>query len=132
MNKANSQPEKCFNLDTPSCDDHLVHLDSVRSSQSQIIPTAKAQQMAEIFGVLADTNRLRLLSVLGNQELCVCDLAALTKMTESAICHQLRLLKAMRLVNYRKEGRNVYYSLGDSYITNLYTNLYTSLYEQNQ
>ncbi len=132
MNKANSQVENSLNLDTPSCDSYLVHLDSVRSSQSQIIPTAKAQQMAEIFGVLADTNRLRLLSVLVNQELCVCDLAALTKMTESAICHQLRLLKAMRLVNYRKEGRNVYYSLTDSYITNLYTNLYTSLYEQNQ
>ncbi len=84
------------------------------------MPTEKAQQIAEVFGVLADTNRLRLLSALASQELCVCDLAALMKMTESAVCHQLKLLKAMRLVRYRREGRNVYYTLADSHIVNLY------------
>ena len=105
--------------EAPKCDTHVVHLDYVRSTKVQILPTDKAQQMAEVFGILADTNRLRLLSALASQELCVCDLAALTKMTESAVCHQLRLLKAMRLVNYRREGRNVYYSLADSYIINL-------------
>src|SRR3712207_931692 len=84
--------------DAPSCDTHLVHLDNVRLTQAQILATDKAQQMAEILGLLADTNRLRLLSALVNQELCVCDLAALTKMTDSAVSHQLRLLKAMRLV----------------------------------
>nr|WP_042342364.1 metalloregulator ArsR/SmtB family transcription factor [Calothrix sp. PCC 7507] len=109
--------------DAPTCDTHLVHLENVRSSQAQILPTQKAQQMAEVFGVLADTNRLRLLSALASQELCVCDLAALTKMSESAVCHQLRLLKVMRLVSYRREGRNVYYSLADSYIINLYHSL---------
>ncbi|BAB77264.1 ArsR/SmtB family transcription factor (plasmid) [Anabaena sp. FACHB-709] len=109
--------------DTPTCDTHLVHLDNVRSSQAQILPTDKAQQMAEIFGVLADTNRIRLLSALASSELCVCDLAALTKMSESAVCHQLRLLKAMRLVSYRREGRNVYYSLADSHVINLYRSL---------
>ncbi len=120
----NKQDEaKLQSPDVPKCDTHLVHLDNVRSYQSQILPTAKAQQMAEVFGVLADTNRLRLLSVLVNQELCVCDLAALTKMTESAVSHQLRLLKAMRLVSYRREGRNVYYSLADSHIINLYRSL---------
>ncbi|NMG20492.1 ArsR family transcriptional regulator [Brasilonema bromeliae SPC951] len=98
----------------------MVHLDNVRSSVAQILPTEKAQQIAEVFGVLADTNRLRLLSALASQELCVCDLAALMKMTESAVCHQLKLLKAMRLVRYRREGRNVYYTLADSHIVNLY------------
>ena len=121
MNK--QEEAKLQSSDVPKCDTHLVHLDNVRSYQSQILPTAKAQQMAEVFGVLADTNRLRLLSVLVNQELCVCDLAALTKMTESAVSHQLRLLKAMRLVSYRREGRNVYYSLADSHIINLYRSL---------
>ncbi|MBW4632126.1 MAG: metalloregulator ArsR/SmtB family transcription factor [Iphinoe sp. HA4291-MV1] len=106
--------------DVPKCDTHLVHLDNVRSIGAQILPIDQAQQMAEIFGVLSDTNRLRLLSALANQELCVCDLAALTKMTESAVSHQLRLLKVMRLVSYRREGRNVYYSLADSHIINLY------------
>jgi ArsR family transcriptional regulator, lead/cadmium/zinc/bismuth-responsive transcriptional repressor len=117
-------------LEAPKCDDHLVHLDSVRSTQSQILPIQKAQQMAEIFSLLADTNRLRLISALASQELCVCDLAAVTKMTESAICHQLRLLKAMRLVNYRREGRNVYYSLADAHIVTLYSSLAEHLEEK--
>ncbi|MBH8563756.1 helix-turn-helix transcriptional regulator [Nostoc sp. CENA67] len=108
------------NTETLNCERYLVNLENVRSSRSQILPTAKAQQMAEILSLLADTNRLRLISALAAQELCVCDLAALTKMSESAVCHQLRLLKAMRLVSYRREGRKVYYSLADSHITNLY------------
>lgn len=108
------------NAETPNCKSHVVNIENVRASRSQILPTAKAQQITEILGLLADTNRLRLISALAAQELCVCDLAALTKMSESAVCHQLRLLKAMRLVSYRREGRKVYYSLADSHITNLY------------
>jgi DNA-binding transcriptional ArsR family regulator len=108
------------NLDAPNCDTHLVHLDNVRSTQTKILPTDKAQQIAEVFAMLADPNRLRLLSALAFQELCVCDLAAIAKMKESAVCHQLRLFKAMRLVKYRREGRNVYYSLADSQIISLY------------
>lgn len=98
----------------------MVHLDSVRASKPQLLSVDQAQAIAEIFGVLSDTNRLRLVSALAAQELCVCDLAALTKMSESAVCHQLRLLKAMRIVSYRREGRNVYYKLTDSHVTDLY------------
>ncbi|NMG18909.1 ArsR/SmtB family transcription factor [Brasilonema bromeliae] len=118
--KGKQNLDQIQNSDAPNCNTHLVHLDNVRSTQAQILATPKAQQIAEIFGVLADPNRLRLLSALADQELCVCDLAAVTKMTESAVCHQLRLLKAMRLVNYRRSGRNVYYSLVNSHIVNLY------------
>jgi len=133
MNKRQQNQDK-YQLqspETPKCDTPLVNLDNVRSYQSQILPTVKAQQMAEVFGVLADPNRLRLFSALVNQELCVCDLAALTKMTESAVSHQLRLLKAMRLVSYRREGRNVYYSLADSHIINLYRSVAEHLDEPN-
>ncbi|NMF66136.1 ArsR family transcriptional regulator (plasmid) [Brasilonema octagenarum UFV-E1] len=121
MNKRKTKQDldNLTSSNAPKCDTHVVHLDYVRSTKVQVLPTDKAQQMAEVFGILADTNRLRLLSALASQELCVCDLAALTKMTESAVCHQLRLLKAMRLVSHRREGRNVYYSLTDSYIINL-------------
>lgn len=133
MNKHKEKPDLDLlqSSDAPTCDTHLVHLDNVRSVQVQILPTDKAQQMAEVFGVLADPNRLRLLSALASQELCVCDLAALTKMTESAVSHQLRLLKAMRLVSYRREGRNVYYSLADSHIIILYRSLVEHLDESN-
>ncbi|NEQ28078.1 MAG: helix-turn-helix transcriptional regulator, partial [Microcoleus sp. SIO2G3] len=80
----------------------------------------KAQQMAEFFGVLSDPNRLRLISALASRELCVCDLAAAIKLSESAVSHQLRVLRSARLVKYRKVGRNVYYSLADTHIINLY------------
>ena len=106
--------------DAPSCETRLVNLNNVRQVQPEILLMPEAQRMAEFFGVLADPNRLRLLSALANQELCVCDLAAGLKMGESAVSHQLRILRAMRLVKYRKEGRNVYYSLVDSHVMNLY------------
>ena len=104
----------------PNCDEQVVHLDNVRQLQLEILPMDEAQRRAELFNVLADPNRLRLLSVLAKQELCVCDLAAGLKMGESAVSHQLRVLKSMRMVNYRKEGRNVYYSLADSQAIELY------------
>lgn len=114
-------------IQVPSCDDRLVHLDNVRQVQLEILPMDEAQRRAEILTVLADPNRLRLLSALATQELCVCDLAAGLKMGESAVSHQLRVLKSMRMVNYRKEGRNVYYSLADSRAIALYRSISTHL-----
>jgi DNA-binding transcriptional ArsR family regulator len=86
----------------------------------ELISTEKAQRMAEFFSFLGDPNRLRVLSVLANKEFCVSDLAALLDMSESAVSHQLRNLRAMRLVTYRKQGRNVFYRLHDSHIFHLY------------
>ncbi len=106
--------------DAPSCETSLVNLDTVRQVQPDILPMPEAQQMAEFFGVLADPNRLRLLSALVSQELCVCDLAAGLKMGQLAVSQQLRISRTRRLVKYRKEGRNVYYSLADSHVINLY------------
>lgn len=121
MSKSSSSKSQSFqNEDTPTCDAHLVHIEQVRQVQPEILAMPAAQRMAEFFGVLADPNRLRLLSALAYQELCVCDLAAGLKMGESAVSHQLRVLRAMRLVKYRKEGRNVYYSLADSHVINFY------------
>jgi ArsR family transcriptional regulator, lead/cadmium/zinc/bismuth-responsive transcriptional repressor len=108
------------NADAPHCDSHFVHLNRVQQAQSDMISTDQAQQMAEFFGILADPNRLRLLSALSKQELCVCDLAATTQMSESAVSHQLRVLRAARLVKYRREGRNIYYDLADHHVMTLY------------
>ena len=132
MNVPN-QPEqqRLQNSDAPKCESFLVNLDNVRSCQTEMLPMAKAQRMAELFGVLADPNRLRLLCALASQELCVCDLAAAAKMNESAVSHQLRILRTMRLVSYRREGRNVYYSLADSHIVNLYHTVVEHLDEPN-
>lgn len=107
--------------DTPKCDrPHVADSFRVREIQTQVLDIPKAQRMAEFFSLLGDANRLRLLSVLANRELCVCDLAAALNMSESAVSHQLRTLRAMRLVSYRKQGRQVFYSLLDRHVLELY------------
>jgi len=87
---------------------------------NQILSLDKAQRMAEFFGVLGDPNRWRILSALALKELRVGQLAEAVDMTESAVSHQLRVLRTMRLVSYQKRGRNVYYCLKDDHIFNLY------------
>jgi ArsR family transcriptional regulator, lead/cadmium/zinc/bismuth-responsive transcriptional repressor len=75
------------------------------------------QDLAETFKVLSDPGRVRLISALLEAgELCVCDLAAVTGLSQTACSHNLRLLRSSRLVRYRKQGRNVYYSLDDAHI----------------
>ena len=106
--------------EAPGCEESLVHLDNVLQVQCKVLATAKAQQMAEFFSVLSDPHRLKLLSALAQQELCVCDLAAIVKMGESAVSHQLRVLRSQKLVKYRRQGRNVYYSLADEHIMTVY------------
>ena len=90
------------------------------SPMPQILTVEKAQRMAEFFAILGDANRWRILSVLAFQEMRVRDLAEKVEMTESAVSHQLRILRTARLVGYHKRGRNVFYSLKDHHIFNLY------------
>jgi DNA-binding transcriptional ArsR family regulator len=76
--------------------------------------------LADIFKVLGDLTRVRILKALSIEELCVCDLAAVLDLTQSAVSHQLRLLRAARLVKYRKAGKVVYYSLDDDHVKTLF------------
>jgi ArsR family transcriptional regulator, lead/cadmium/zinc/bismuth-responsive transcriptional repressor len=89
----------------------------------------EAQEMAEFFAALADPTRLRLISLLAAEECCVCDLAEQLGMTDSAISHQLRSLRAARLVRYRKEGRQVFYRLHDHHVVELYRTVQEHLAE---
>lgn len=102
----------------PVCDP--LPCDSDRVEGVLPLDVEKAQRMANFFSLLADSNRLRILSVLSRQELCVHDIASLLKMTESAVSHQLRVLRNLRLVSYRKESRKVYYQLQDHHVLQLY------------
>lgn len=86
----------------------------------QVLSIEKSQRMAEFFSFLGDANRLRILSLLAQKELCVGDLATSLDMSESAVSHQLRNLRTMRLVSYRKQGRNVFYRLHDNHVFHLY------------
>jgi len=99
---------------------HPIDIDDCHRLQGEILSIEKAQRMAEFFSLLGDANRLRILSLLAVKELCVCDLAAALEMSESAVSHQMRCLRAMRLVSYRKRGRKVFYSLQDHHVLDLY------------
>jgi DNA-binding transcriptional ArsR family regulator len=103
------------------CSAFLVHEDQIQRVQKQMPPPATIQQIAAMFGMLADPTRARLVFALSKAELCVCDLAALLEMTVSAVSHQLRLLRQMGLVKYRKDGRMAYYSLDDEHAEALLT-----------
>lgn len=109
---------------------HPVNLQNVRQLHRDLLSVEKSQRMAEFFSLLGDANRLRILSALAIQELCVCDLAAAVKMSESAVSHQLRSLRSMRLVGYRKQGRNVFYYLKDHHVFNLYREVAEHLDEE--
>ena len=103
-----------------SCTPHAIESDLIDNYKHKTLDLDKAQRMAEFFSLLGDCNRLRILSVLAQQELCVCDLAATLDVSESAVSHQLRTLKVMRLVAYQKRGRKVYYRLLDHHVLDLY------------
>ncbi|MEE8209658.1 MAG: metalloregulator ArsR/SmtB family transcription factor [bacterium] len=86
---------------------------------ASMIDEATTLGLAEIFRALGDPTRVRILHSLAASELCVCDLAAILGMSQSAVSHQLRLLRSLRLVRHRREGRMVYYALDDDHIEKL-------------
>jgi len=100
-----------------ACELKLVDPERVRSVQASLPADDLVDELAEVFGLLSDPNRLRLLaSLLEGGELCVCDLAAAVDMGQSAVSHALRLLRAHRVVKVRRAGRMAYYSLIDGHI----------------
>ncbi|GBD99304.1 hypothetical protein BMS3Abin07_01339 [bacterium BMS3Abin07] len=92
----------------------------VASVRKKMKPKHALQLLAETFRVLGDTTRIKIIFALSQAELCVCDIANLLGTTKSTVSHQLRVLRNMRLVRYRKEGKMVYYSLDDEHIKNLF------------
>jgi DNA-binding transcriptional ArsR family regulator len=98
------------------CEVDIIHFDLVEKAQKDLLNGLDATHISRLFQAMADPTRIRLLSALFSTELCVCDLSALAGMTQSAVSHQLRLLRDWQLVRARKEGRIVYYSLNDEHI----------------
>lgn len=102
-------------LETCSCT--IIHQEAVQAVQQQMLAPEISQSLADLFKVFGDPTRIKLLHALKCSEMCVCDLAACLNMTQSAISHQLRILKASNLVKTRKQGKVVYYTLADSHVT---------------
>ena len=98
------------------CDEYCTHSDIIGQVCPHMPQEEKLYDLAELFKMFADSTRIRILYVLFESEMCVCDIAELLKMTQSAISHQLRLLKQAKLVKNRREGKTVYYSLADDHV----------------
>jgi ArsR family transcriptional regulator len=113
-----ASPANPTNLD--SCD--VFHLDpaKVAGLKTILLGERAVTALAETFKVLGDATRVRILDALSRSELCVCDIARLLGLSESAVSHQLRLLRGMRLVRPRRAGRMVFYSLDDQHIVGLF------------
>ncbi|CUH95543.1 hypothetical protein P22_1614 [Propionispora sp. 2/2-37] len=99
-----------------TCEQLCEHPQTICVAKKEAIPEIDAQQVADTFKLLGDTTRVKILDALAKRELCVCDLSAVVEMGQSAVSHQLRLLRNARLVKYRKEGKMAWYSLDDEHI----------------
>ncbi len=103
------------------CSVYAIDEARVRQALNHTLDGLTATRVAELFAALGDPGRVRLISALLGGELCVCELAAVVGMTQSAVSHQLRLLRTLHLVNARREGRIVYYTIADDHVTQLFS-----------
>lgn len=103
-----------------SCEEMVVHDDIVQKTMSSMPDMDTLFSLAELFKVFGDTTRIRIMCALFENELCVCDIAEILGMGQSAISHQLRLLRAASLVRVRREGKQSFYSLDDDHVRKIY------------
>lgn len=113
-------PGKQTNDENLICDIVCVHPEVVDSYSDQVISLERATDLADLFKTLGDPTRVRIMDVLAKAELCVCDLAELLGLSQSATSHQLRVLRSSNLVKYRRDGKMVFYSLQDQHVVELY------------
>ncbi len=98
------------------CDITEAHGEVIGRVKAEMPPVEMLYDLAELFKIFGDSTRIRILYALFEEEMCVCDIAQLLNMTQSAISHQLRLLKQSKLVKNRRDGKTVYYSLADDHV----------------
>ena len=107
--------------DGDRCEELSVNIDNINMVKACMIKEVDALKLSEVFKVLGDPTRIKIIYALTKCDLCVCDIAETISMTQSAVSHQLRLLRSMRVVKYRKEGKSVFYSLDDEHILQLFS-----------
>ena len=93
------------------CDFRIIHQSRIEEAKKKVLAADKVDQLAQLFKVIADPGRIKILKALEHEEMCVCDLAAFLEVSESAVSHQLRMLRQLQLVANRREGPVLYYSL---------------------
>ena len=102
---------------TPTCQEEELHPEAIHRVREKLPQDEVLYDLAELFKIFGDNTRVKILyALLEAEELCVCDIASLMDVTQSAVSHQLRVLKSSKLVKFRKEGKTVYYSLADDHV----------------
>src|SRR5690554_78525 len=117
-------------LKNDKCDITVIHKDVVERVQKTLLPQKDSNQLAKFFKVFGDSSRIKILHALSHEEMCVCDIAFLLDMSQSAVSHQLRVLKQADIVKYRRDGRVIYYSLDDAHIEAIFNQGYQHITEQ--
>ena len=102
---------------TPTCQEEELHPEAIHRVREKLPQDEVLYDLAELFKIFGDSTRVKILyALLEAEELCVCDIASLMDVTQSAVSHQLRVLKSSKLVKFRKEGKAVFYSLADEHV----------------
>ena len=101
------------------CQETKVHQDVVDQVRDQLPPEDNLYDLAELFKMFGDSTRVKILYALLESELCVCDIARLLNVSQSAVSHQLRVLKGGKLVKFRREGKTLFYSLADDHVVGI-------------
>lgn len=113
-------------------DRSLIHAEVVARVQEKMPDEMPVYEVSELFKVFGDSSRSRIICALGIEEMCVNDLAALLNMTQSAVSHQLKILRDARLVRCRKQGRVVYYALDDTHVGDIFTFAFAHIMEERE
>lgn len=116
----NELPQSLNQIDD-DCDVNCLHPRQVMAARVKLADSPPPEDLARLFGILADPTRARLLTALTSSELCVCDLAAATGVNRTTVSHQLRVLRENRVVRRRREGKVIYYALDDEHVSALLT-----------
>ncbi len=102
------------------CDCDIIHQDKVQLAKQNMLDEEVLLQMADFYKALSDSTRIKIVAVLGQLEMCVCDIAVLLNMTKSAVSHQLKNLRDMGLIKFRRVGKVVFYSLADEHVKQIF------------
>jgi ArsR family transcriptional regulator len=114
---------------TPVCDCDVIHKETVRRVSRALPKEEDFYDLADLYKMFSDSTRVRILWALSREEMCVCDIAVLLGMTKSAISHQLKSLRLANLVKYDKRGKEVYYSLADSHVKDIFEKGFEHIHE---
>ena len=112
-----------------SCETKHIHLDTVKEVQKNMIKDNQLEKVSQLFKIISDPTRIKMLYVLEKHELCVCDISVILNMTQSAISHQLKTLKDANLVKNRRDGKTIFYQLADEHVHLIFNQALTHINE---